>query len=89
MSPLRWIAGVVVFLALVVVSLQNAEPVTLHFYHELAWQTPLIFLLLVVFAVGVAAGLLAGLRRSMRLKRQITRMRREQSKRASDPAQPR
>ena len=54
-------------------ALQNAEPVTLRFYQWWRWQAPLIFMLLVAFAVGVAAGLLAGAVRSARLKRELGR----------------
>ena len=45
---------------LLLLSLQNSEPVTLKFYHWWSWQAPLVFVVLVAFAVGVAAGLLAG-----------------------------
>jgi putative membrane protein len=84
MSLFRWIAGIVVFLALLVLSLENSEPVTIRIYRDLAWQTPLIFLLLVIFVAGVVAGLLAGLLRSTRLKRQIARLRREHGRRGAD-----
>jgi len=38
----------------------ESEPVTLKFYHWWSWQAPLIFIVLIAFATGVAAGLLAG-----------------------------
>ncbi|HEY2862880.1 MAG TPA: lipopolysaccharide assembly protein LapA domain-containing protein [Casimicrobiaceae bacterium] len=78
MRFVRWLVGLVVFASLLLVALQNAEPVTLHVYDGVGWQTPLIFLLLIVFAAGVAAGLLAGLLRSVRLKRQLARLRYQQ-----------
>ena len=78
----RWVVGAVVFLALLLLSLQNVETVTVRFYHWFSWQAPLIFLLLIAFAGGAAAGLLAGVLRSARLKRQLGRLRRERSKRA-------
>jgi uncharacterized integral membrane protein len=84
MSAVRWIVGAVLFIALLFLSLQNADPVTLRFYQWWSWQAPLIFVVLVAFAVGVAAGLLAGVMRSARLKRQLNRLRREQRRR--DPA---
>ena len=80
MQVLRWIVGATLFVALLFLSLQNSELVTLKFYHWWSWQAPLIFIVLIAFAIGVAAGLLAGAVRSARLKRQINRMRREQSK---------
>jgi len=78
MRFVRWLVGLVVFAGLLLLALQNAEPVTLHVYDGVGWQTPLIFLLLIVFAAGVAAGLLAGSIRSVRLKRQLTRLRNQQ-----------
>ena len=69
MALLRWIVGGVLFVALLFLSLQNSELVTVRFYHWFSWQAPLIFLLLIAFAAGVAAGLLASLVRSARLRR--------------------
>jgi uncharacterized integral membrane protein len=77
MNVARWIVSTVVFLLLLLLSLQNTEPVTIRFYHWFAWQAPLIFLLLIAFAGGAVAGLLTGLVRATRLKRQVMRLRRE------------
>ena len=77
MQVLRWVVGSTIFLALLFLSLQNSELVTLKFYHWWSWQAPLVFVVLIVFAVGVSAGLLAGAMRSARLKRQLNRLRRE------------
>ena len=85
MRIVRWIVGATLFLALLVLSLQNSEPVTLKFYHWWSWQAPLVFVVLLAFAIGVAAGLLAGVVRSSRLKRQLTRLRREQRQREPKP----
>jgi hypothetical protein len=43
--------GVAIFLFLLLVSLQNADPVKLRFYTWVSWEVPLIFLVLIVFAV--------------------------------------
>jgi uncharacterized integral membrane protein len=88
MTILRWIVGAVIFLFLLLVSLQNAEQVKLRFYTWVSWEVPLIFLLLIVFAVGVTAGLLVGAFRSARLKRQIARMRREHARGTADAVPP-
>jgi uncharacterized integral membrane protein len=77
MHFLRWIVGAALFVALLFLSLQKSELVTLKFYHWWSWQAPLVFVVLIVFAVGVSAGLLAGAMRSARLKRQLNRLRRE------------
>ena len=88
MRILRWVVGIIVFLALLLLSLQNADLVTVRFYHWFSWQAPLIFLLLIAFAVGAAAGLLAGVLRSARLRRQIVRLRREHAKHLSGRPSP-
>jgi uncharacterized integral membrane protein len=85
MRVLRWIVGSTLFLALLFLSLQNSELVTLKFYHWWSWQAPLIFVVLIAFAIGVAAGLLAGAMRSARLSRQLNRLRREQRHRDGAP----
>src|SRR2546428_13442574 len=77
MAFVRWVVGVTLFVALLFLSLQNDELVTVRFYHWFSWQAPLIFLILIAFAVGAAAGLLAGLFRSARLKRQLSPLRKE------------
>ncbi len=86
MNAARWIVGTVVFLMLLLLSLQNAELVTVRFYHWFSWQAPLIFLLLIAFAAGALAGVLSGLVRSTRLRRQVVRLRREHARRHSKDA---
>jgi uncharacterized integral membrane protein len=77
MSVLRWIIFAAVFVVLLFISLQNAQPVTLAFFNVASWQAPLVFVILVAFATGVALGLLASAIKVVRLKRQLSRMRRE------------
>jgi uncharacterized integral membrane protein len=79
MQIVRWIIAATVFLALLFLSLQNADPVTLKFFQFATWQAPLVFVVFTAFAAGVAAGLLAGALRASRLKRQLNRLRREQA----------
>jgi uncharacterized integral membrane protein len=86
MQIVRWIVGAALFLALLFLSLQNSELVTLKFYHWWSWQAPLIFVVLVAFALGVAAGLLAGAVRSSKLKRQLNRLARGERPRDTPPA---
>src|SRR6266542_6606377 len=86
MQALRWIVGAMLFVALLFLSLQNSDLVTLKFYQWWSWQAPLIFVVLIAFAVGVAAGLAAGVMRTTRLKRELNRMRR--TGRANDTPAP-
>jgi uncharacterized integral membrane protein len=53
----RWIVGSTLFLALLFLSLQNSDLVTLKFYHWWSWQAPLIFVVLIAFAIGATVAL--------------------------------
>ncbi|MCC6868963.1 MAG: LapA family protein [Burkholderiales bacterium] len=86
MAFVRWIIVAVVFVALLYLSLQNSERTTLRFFHVAQWDAPLVVVVFIAFACGVAAGLLAGAIRSARLKRQVNRLRREQRAGANGPA---
>ena len=77
MSVLRWIIISAIFLVLLFISLQNADPVTVRVFTFYSWQAPLVFVVLIAFAAGVALGLLAGAVKIARLRRQLRRMRRE------------
>jgi len=77
MSLLRFVIGTLVFIALLLLALSNTEAVTLRFFQIASHQSPLAFVVLVAFAVGVATGLVAGAARSARLRRQLTRLRRD------------
>lgn len=77
MRALRWIVGLVLFLALLLLSLQNSAIVELRFYHWWSWQAPLVFIVFLSFALGVAVGLLNGAVRIVRLKREVARLRRD------------
>ena len=77
MSVLRFLFIAVVFIALLFISLQNADPVTLRLFTLWSWDAPLVFVILIAFATGVAFGLLASVIKVVRLKRQLARLRRE------------
>ena len=86
MSVVRWLVGAALFLALLFLSLDNAEVVTLRFFRVATWQAPLVFVVFVTFVAGVAIGLAAGALRNARLKRQLKRMRRDAAREAPAPA---
>jgi uncharacterized integral membrane protein len=77
MAFLRWITIAVVFVALIYLSLQNSEKATLRLFGIAQWEAPLVVVVFIAFACGVASGLLAGAVRAARLKRQLNRLRRE------------
>jgi uncharacterized integral membrane protein len=78
MHIVRWIVGATVFLALLYLSLQNSDPAELRFFNVASLKAPLVVIVFITFASGVAIGLLVGALRAARLKRQISRLRREQ-----------
>ncbi|MDQ6621699.1 MAG: lipopolysaccharide assembly protein LapA domain-containing protein [Pseudomonadota bacterium] len=80
MQVVRWIVGLLLFLLLLFLALQNSDAVELRFYHWWTWKGPLIFVILVAFALGAAAGLLTGAVRTARLRRQLSRLRRDQGR---------
>jgi lipopolysaccharide assembly protein A len=86
MHIVRWIVGAALFLALLFLSLQNSEKVTLKFYNLWGFEAPLVFVVLIAFAVGVAAGLLAGALRASKLRRQVNRLTRAEKARADGNA---
>jgi uncharacterized integral membrane protein len=78
MHIVRWIIGATVFIALLFLSLQNSDTATLKFFNLASLSAPLVVVVFIAFASGVALGLLAGALRSSRLSRQLNRMRRDQ-----------
>jgi len=85
MSVLRFLFIAIVFIALLFISLQNADPVTLRLFTLYTWQLPLVFVILVAFATGVALGLIASAIKVVRLKRQLARLRREHHRAQAAP----
>ena len=77
MQTVRWIIAATVFIVLLFVALQNADTVTLRFFNLASLRAPLVVVVFVAFAMGVAIGLLTGALRSARLSRQVKRLRRE------------
>ena len=86
MSVLRFVFIAIVFIALLFISLQNADPVTLRVFSIYEWQAPLVFVILLAFATGVALGLLASAIKVVRLKRQLARLRREHHRLQAAPS---
>ena len=77
MHIVRWVVGATLFLALLFLSLQNSEPAELKFFNLASLRAPLVVVVFVAFAMGVAIGLLTGALRAARLSRQVSKLRRE------------
>ncbi|MGE0874334.1 MAG: lipopolysaccharide assembly LapA domain-containing protein [Burkholderiales bacterium] len=77
MRLLSWATRVAVFILLLAFAVRNTDPVTLRFYFDLAWQAPLVALLLAFFVAGALVGLAAMLGTVLRQRREIQQLRRE------------
>jgi lipopolysaccharide assembly protein A len=71
MRYLLWILKFVLFALVLLFALKNTELVTVRYYFDGEWQSPLIFVLLVAFCAGVALGLAAALSSLFRQRREI------------------
>ena len=77
MRVFTWVVRVAIFLFLLAFAARNTDPVTLRFYFDLAWQMPLVALLLAFFVAGALLGLAAALGVLIRQRREIGRLQRE------------
>ena len=78
MRILTWAVRLALFVVLVAFAGKNTDPVTLRFYFDLAWQAPLVALLLAFFAAGAVLGLIAMLGATLAQRREIARLQRIQ-----------
>ena len=76
MRFLTWAIRLVVFVLLLAFAAKNTDPVTLRFYFDLAWNAPLVAVLLAFFAAGAVLGLAATLGAVFSQRREIARLRR-------------
>ena len=77
MRFLTWAVRLILFIVLLAFAVKNTDPVTLHFYFDLAWQGPLVVALFAVLALGALVGVAAAVGPLMRQRREIARLRRE------------
>lgn len=78
------ILGLALFLLAVGFAVKNSEVATLHYYLGYEWQAPMVVLLLVFFALGVAAGVAASFSYVFRQRREILSLKRELRQRAQE-----
>jgi uncharacterized integral membrane protein len=76
MSIVTWAIRVALFVVLLAFAAKNTDPVTLRFYFDLAWQAPLVALLLAFFAAGAVLGLIAMTGTYLAQRREIGRLQR-------------
>ena len=89
MKYLLWFLRVLLFLVLLGFAIKNTDPVAVRFYLGGEWEAPLVFVLLVAFAIGAAAGVAASLGVVFRKRREIAGLRKElRSSKAEQPQSP-
>ena len=74
MRILAWAIRIALFVLLVAFAAKNTDPVRLRFYFDLAWEAPLVALLLAFFAAGVLLGVLAMLGTYLAQRREVARL---------------
>ena len=72
------IVGLALFLAALGFAVKNSAAVTLHYYLGMAWQAPLVVVLLVAFAIGAVVGVVASFSYVYRLRREILGLKRRE-----------
>jgi uncharacterized integral membrane protein len=77
MRFVTWTIRIALFILLLAFAARNTAPATLHLYFDLAWEAPLVLLLLAFFAAGALFGVVAAAGALLRQRREIARLRRE------------
>ena len=77
MRTLGWLLRALLFILLLGLAVKNDQPVTLHYFFGYEWQSSLVVVLLIFFAVGAIVGVLAMLVNVLQQRREIARLKRE------------
>jgi uncharacterized integral membrane protein len=77
MQFVLWLMKLALFVFVLAFAVKNTDPVAVRYYFGGEWQAPLVFVMLVAFAAGVAAGLFAALTQIFRQRREISALKRE------------
>ena len=74
MRALIWFVRFVLFILLFGFAVKNDHVVDLHFFFGRQWPLPLVFIILVAFAVGALMGVTATIASLFRQRREISRL---------------
>lgn len=77
MRYLNWIFRAILFIALLGFAVKNDQAVTLRYFFGYEWQSSLVIVVLIFFAVGAVVGVLAMLGNVMQQRREIARLKRD------------
>ena len=72
MRIVAWLVRGLLFLALFAFALNNQQPVAVYGFFGLQWQTPLVIVVLLAFALGALLGVLAMVPSWWRARRALT-----------------
>jgi lipopolysaccharide assembly protein A len=87
-KQLSWLLRALLFLLIFAFALMNTDTVKLRFFLGQAWETPIIVVMLLFFALGAAVGVLACLSRLLGQRREIQRLQRALRAGGREPPQP-
>ena len=88
MRILSLVLKVAVFVLLLGFAFKNTDNVIVRYFPGLEWQAPLVFVLLIVFGIGVVIGILASLGIIIRQRREILHLKRDMRGRGQSVAAP-
>ena len=74
MRILTWAIRIALFVLLVAFAAKNTEPVRLRFYFDVAWEAPLVAVLLAFFVAGVVLGIAAMVGTYLAQRREVARL---------------
>lgn len=77
MRYLNWALRASLFIILLGFALKNDQPATLRYFFGYEWQSTLVVVVLVFFAIGAAVGVLAMLPNLFQQRREIARLKRD------------
>jgi uncharacterized integral membrane protein len=77
MRYLNWALRASLFIILLGFALKNDQPATLHYFFGYEWQSTLVVIVLVFFAIGAIVGVLAMLPNLLQQRREIARLKRD------------
>jgi lipopolysaccharide assembly protein A len=77
MRFLNWLLRAALFILLLGLAVKNDQAVKLKYFFGLEWETNLVILLLVFFAVGALAGIFAMFVSMLKQRREISRLKRD------------
>lgn len=80
MRYLNWLLRAVVFVFLLGFAVKNDQPVVLRYFFGYEWQSSLVVVLLLFFAAGVGIGLFSGLSKIFWQRREISKLKKELSR---------